>query len=437
MTRARSLIVPVGLSSVLVVMLWCFATQHRQHVNGTIKSAVLTEGDGHYMYLWLRSIAMDGDIHLANEYRLYGNSWGYRVDRDGRTNNVFPAGPGLLRIPFFWLGRGYIRVANLFGAEIATHGYTVTDNLFAFLSTCLAGFLVLVFAAWTLLRWGVHSVVVLTAAIVGLFGTNLYYYSTWQASYGHAFAACGIAGLLWLWFSRRRRETLSYWLLAGFAIGVAALSRLQEILWLLLPAIEVIILASTAIKNGNPNQAVQWCMRGLACLVVCITLVLPHFYINAFNFGSPFAIPQGADFMRWHDSKFFAVLFSKNGLISTHPITLAMLGLVCVPREFRWRALGVLVMGIIATYVNGCVRDWWGGAAFGQRRMLTFAFVWIVGFGLIAQRLFDLRLKERRIGVTAFISLVALCALLTIESVHRGYYRDRRTPRPFTIVVWR
>src|SRR5436305_6413024 len=98
---------------------------------------VLARGDGHMMYLMARSTALDGDWRFDNDLARFGDPWRQRTTRTGRKAIAHPIGPALVWTPLIWITQGGAVIANLFGAAIELHGYTLWHQRFVFLSSAL------------------------------------------------------------------------------------------------------------------------------------------------------------------------------------------------------------------------------------------------------------------------------------------------------------
>jgi hypothetical protein len=76
-------------------------------VFATCPSAWRPGADGHYSYIYARSIAFDGDIDFTNDYRLCGDPFRLGGDRgSGRPDNIFYVGPAIFCAPELFLMRG-------------------------------------------------------------------------------------------------------------------------------------------------------------------------------------------------------------------------------------------------------------------------------------------------------------------------------------------
>lgn len=77
----------------------------------------------------------------------------------------------------------------------------------------------------------------------------------------------------------------------------------------------------------------------------------------------------------------------RNGWFSTTPVAYAaVIGLVVVPRRARLVGAGLLAAVAVQVYLNSTILDWWGGAAFGQRRMCNVTLPLVFGLATLAWR---------------------------------------------------
>ncbi|MCZ7544621.1 MAG: hypothetical protein M5R40_14360 [Anaerolineae bacterium] len=149
-------------------------------------------GDGHVIYAYVRSLLIDGDLHLENEYRhhwpvagLYGrlreagtDAIIHAVDPDqpaykdpeSRTNpnyglppvlrtptghvaNQHAVGPALLWAPFFLLGHGVAVGVNLLGGAVPLDGYSLPYTIAVGFGTALMALGAMLLAYAMLLRY--------------------------------------------------------------------------------------------------------------------------------------------------------------------------------------------------------------------------------------------------------------------------------------------
>jgi hypothetical protein len=105
-------------------------------------------------------------------------------------------------------------------------------------------------------------------------------------------------------------------------------------------------------------------------------------------FGSITELPQGARYTRLEAPMVGELLFApRNGWFSTTPVAYAaVLGLFALPRRARLVAAGLIAAVALQVYLNSTILDWWGSAAFGQRRMCNVTLPLVVGLAALVAR---------------------------------------------------
>jgi hypothetical protein len=346
---------------------------------------VLARGDGHMMYLMARSTALDGDWHYDNDLARFGDPWRQRVTPTGRKAIVNPIGPALVWTPLIWIAQGGAVVANLVGADIPLHGYTPWHQRFVFLSSAL-------FACAAVLLGGALARRLLggtwsaTYAVVAvLLGTSLTYYATHMPSYSHAMDAIACAAFLFYWAVTLGRHDRRRWIVLGALLGLAALVRVQELAMGVVVALEVGV---ETVRRRRWRALWPWWLGGAAALVVALIVFVPQLLEWRIVFGSFAGLPQGARFTRFEAPMIGEVLFSaRNGWFSTTPIAYAaVIGLVLLPRRAWLVGAGLIAAVAVQVYLNSVIFDWWGGAAFGQRRMCNVTLPLVVGLACLLWR---------------------------------------------------
>jgi hypothetical protein len=343
---------------------------------------VLARGDGHMMYLMARSTALDGDWRFDNDLARFGDPWRQRVTATGRKAIAHPIGPALVWTPLIWIAQGGAVIANLFGAAIQLHGYTLWHQRFVFLSSALFACGAALLAAWLARRLFAGPWAAAYGAIAVLLGTSITYYGTYMPSYAHAMDAFACAGFLAYWAITVGRSDRRRWLVLGALLGVATLVRVQELAMGIVVALEVVVEAVR--RRGG----LAWWLGGALALAVTVVVFAPQLYEWHVVFGKVTELPQGARYTRLEAPMIGELLWApRNGWFSTTPIAYAgVLGLLCLPRR-RWLvAAGLLAAVAIQVYLNSTILDWWGSAAFGQRRMCNVTLPIAVGLAAVIWR---------------------------------------------------
>src|SRR5262249_15866820 len=69
----------------------------------------------------------------------------FHMDRPGPRHEAYPIGTAILQVPFFLVAHGVVLAANVFGAGIPSHGYTLLDQRLTLFGPLLAGFATVAF----------------------------------------------------------------------------------------------------------------------------------------------------------------------------------------------------------------------------------------------------------------------------------------------------
>lgn len=354
----RRLALAVTLSTVAIVLMVVIAT--------LLGPRQLVAGDGHYVFAVGRSLAYDGDLDLTNQYRIMGDRWGLGRDPcdDGWRLPPREIGSGLVMIVGLWLHLGL-------GAGPAS------EPVFA----CLGA------AASLGLTW-LGSVRALEASELGLtharaeglaavavLGFVVPYYAFAASGYAHATDAMVCAWLAWALLARKPAVVV------GGLLACAVLTRLQNLLWLLWPLVELLEPDRNCGTAQSPRRDRSLRLAGIAAIGLLglapqVWLGLVHPGSERGPFGWTLAFFNLDDYAR----DLARVLFGVHGLVRWTPIAgIAVLGLGLRSDKYPrcWPALALLA-GLWLLLAS--VRDVDGGDAFGARRLA--GVVVLVALGL-------------------------------------------------------
>ena len=346
-------------------------------------------GDAHYVFAAARSLAFDGDLDLTNQYWRMGDRWG--LGRD-------PALDGW-RLPPREIGASLAMVPGLLVHHLAGIGPAWEPTFAsAFAALSLAGLWLGCLACLDACddragRARDPARGWLAAAIV--LASVAPFYAIGRSGYSHAPDALACAWLTWALVARRGPA------LIGALLACTVLIRMQNLLWLLWPLLEL----ARAPAEQRKHELGRVC--GIAA-VACLGLA-PQIWLALAHPGSV----HGA--IRW-DASFFdldalgrdlvRVLFGVHGLIRWTPLAgLALIGLSWASPERRAIAWPSLL--VIAALVLLCasVRDVEGGDAFGARRLAGIVALLGIGLSSVHDRL---ALAGRRVLLGACWVAVAI-----------------------------
>lgn len=391
---------------------------------------MLARGDGHYMYLGTLSLILDRDFDMNNQYVAHGDPFGLGAERTPNGQPyMYPIGLSIVQSPFFVLAHAAAFVANLFGADVPMHGYSYFHQRIAFLGALLVGWLALVFAYRTARRRVSETAALYGVALIGL-GTGLLFYSALWVSYAHAWTAFTVAWLIDRWDATRGRTDARRWAELGALVGLAALVRLNDVPFAVLPAAEWAVLAA---RTRDRRGVVRLVGLGLLATACALIVVSPQLLHNWRMMGSPFAVASyTAWYMRWDSPFMWEVLFSPHqGLFVWTPIAyFGAVGLAAAPRGARALAVGLAATFLIQVWINGASWDWWGGFGYSARRLLDATLPLTVGVAFGIEKLRAWHHRFPRVAPHALAALFfAPCVAMNVsQSWFMANFRLKPTP---------
>ncbi len=386
----------------------------------------LVRGDGLAYYMWLDSIAGDGDMDLENQAQRFAHVNGYQVfyyEPTGRYASVFAYGGALLWAPFQRVaasmdGLGWLRIND-------THFWTYQGVLFPYslmtmLGTNLMALASIILAYKSARLYATPGVSALASLMI-FWGTPALYYSAIEPLNPHVPGMLLTSLLIygWLTLSKRAKPAWAYFAL-GLTAGLATLVRWQ----LALNALPLcLVLAYRFIKA--PRK--QW-RNVLAFSLGFLAFIWHLMYTWNWMFGSPLVIPaeaRGQAGFLGPPVHLFKVLFSdERGLFVWSPLTLlATLGLTRLARRHWQQFIGRMSITALQALVNGGVVDWWGGWSFGMRRMTELYPIYVIGLAAFTSWLPPLARRWAILyqGATRVLAVLALGFSLLLLLSHLNF----------------
>ena len=376
---------------------------------------VLARGDGHMLYLMARSTALDLDWTFDNDLARFGDPWNEPRTETGRKAIIHPIGPALVWTPLIWIAQLGAVTANVFGADIATHGYTLWHQRFVFLSSVLFACGAVLLGRRVARHIGLGPWASSYAGVAVLLGTSLTYYATYMPSYSHALDAFTCAAFLAYWALTIGRRDVRRWLVLGLLLGFATLVRTQELAMGIVVAVEVIAALIKSPRDPRPL------VGGALVLAIASVVMIPQLVEWYVVFGKVTELPQGARYTRFEAPMVMELLFShRNGWFSTTPLAYAgVLGLFALPRRARLVAIGLFAVVAIQVYLNSTILDWWGSAGFGQRRLCNVTLPIVVGLAALIWRAGRV-VRRVPIWLPHIVLVVLFAPLIATNLMHVG-----------------
>ena len=333
-------------------------------------------------YAYIRSPVIDGDLLFWNEAEPKGFWAEVPPSPTGKCPNVWSLGPALLWAPFFLLGHAATLIANWWGiASLPADGYSTLYIAFTGVASAFYGFLGVLLVYRFLRRYQPHPVALLAAATIWM-ATPVFFYTYHMNFYAHSVSMFSVALFVDLWDGTRGQQHGWRYLALGATAGLMALMRWQNILFLVLPLLELGVEGRSRLRQGEGWGSLAGSLLGRLGLLAAAGLIVfsPQMAMWQVLYGQFLTIPQGEGFMQWSQPHLWGVLFSSNrGLFWWEPVAvLALAGLFLLLRRRPLLGGGFLLIIALEVYVNSVAGRWWGGGGFGPRRfdMLAPILAW-------------------------------------------------------------
>ncbi|MBK5298604.1 MAG: hypothetical protein JJE40_15735 [Vicinamibacteria bacterium] len=348
------------------------------------------QSDGFYYFAHLRSLWFDRDDDLANDYRLLGFGDKARLftpTPTGHAQSAWSVGPSLAWAPFFAVGDRIALTLAARGHAVATDGTSYPYRQ----AVCVAGLfwgLVGLFCCYRLARvYTTGGWAALAVSVVAL-GSFILWYLVKEPSMAHAPSMAAVAIFTWLWAATRGRRTTWQWAALGLLAGVMGAMRWQNVLFVLLPAIEWTVTAMGPWRSPSRQNLLADLRHGLLFAALAVVGLLPQMLAWKAIYGTWLAVSPISPQIRWWDSHWDEVLWSsRNGLFAMSPVLyVGALGLPLLWRRDRLATVAALTAFGAMVFLNGAVEDWWGGSAFGGRRFDGTMPLLVLGTALALER---------------------------------------------------
>lgn len=314
-------------------------------------------------YAWARTIIIDGDLNVGNEYAHYGIN--APNTPTGLTHNQWSAGSALLWLPAMFATHLFVEASNTVSAD----GYSWPYPFAASLTSALAGFLATLFTYRASLRF-FQPLAALLATLGAWLATPLVFYQYHQPLMAHANDAFISAAILLTWLIARNRQFPAHLqVLHGALIGLSIWIRPQNGLFVVIFGLDIVF---DTLRSGWRTQLPRtvWLASGCALLTVPLLLfwriVFGSWLLNTYD------ATEGGSF-NWLATHAVDVLFSSDrGLFVWTPIAvLSLLGIYALYQRNQRLAVLFSLFALGQFYVISSWSVWAGGDAFGPRFWLV------------------------------------------------------------------
>jgi len=378
---------------IALIILFSLLIAAKQSVTGG-----LSGGDSIYYYSALRSIIIDNDLDFENEYQFFINTRSdftgfsklpikpHRNKITGKHYLKYPIGTIISWAPFFILAQIIGYIAYFFsGNTIYVSGFSQIHYYLVSLSSiffsALAFFIIFRYMRKYL---SISKNEAFLGCLLAALATPLTYYILFLPTYSHAASMfwCSLFVFFFLEIWRKAKLTLKNALLLSFLFTMAILTRSQNFLLLIIPA--MIILFSNKTTHPYPKFFLP---KILLFFLTSFILFAPQLLLNNYLHGGYLSSGIGAlRFPYLLNPKIFYVLFSlKKGLFVWAPLTLISTVGVLLIKEKALR-LSFILFFLLQLYI---VSSWYyfnQGDSYSIRMLINCSFMFALGMALLAKR---------------------------------------------------
>lgn len=343
--------------------------------------------DGAGYYAPARSIVVDGDLDLQNEYEFFVQDRplaAIRPDpKTGKYYSQYPIGVSLIWLPAVYVAHGISLVAGW-----PATGYTTLYYWFVCFWSALLAFGALL-RLFRFLNRTFDRTTSFWAVFTGWTATNLFYYMFFEASISHAVSFA----LMTLFFlqayklhSQPKGNLILEWFKMGLLMGGVFLIRYQDgIVWLV-PGMVALGQYISAFRQKAMPRVRSLVVAHVVTALALVLTILPDLWINRMHHGKWWV--SGPEYYHgtfvasqwWYGLK---VLFSAHhGLVFWTPITLlAILGLFLNPKRAERPVL--LMTLLLHIVVTGFWSFWHGAQSYSHRFFVGYVPLFIYGLALL------------------------------------------------------
>jgi hypothetical protein len=376
-------------------------------------------GDGWFGFLYLRALIVHHTLDMRTVAPDFLPFFGLLGPGQHMPNRC-PIGPVFLWLPFYLVALLVDAIGQL------GHFAWARPHHPPRLQIVISGYgtLLIVLLGWRALFRLIERHLDRSAArlggLVAVFATPILFYTVHHSFYQHGPAFGVVCLFVESWDRTRDRSDLRRFATLGALAGFAAMMRLQESLFLLLPGCEVL----AHLLRGPQRQ--RWLLGGLTCLLTTLLAFSPQLAAWHYYTGHALSPPQ-IEPLRFAQPFVATALFStRAGLFPWTPVAyLAVAGIIwtLLARDTagRLRSLvgGLLLVFVGDLYIVSCAWLLHSGYTFGSRRLSDGALLIGLATAALFARLRGRRGRQLLLGFVAFCAVynATLCELLRLRKI--------------------
>jgi len=380
---------------------------------------IIGKDDPTYYFSYVRSLVVDHDLDLKNEYEHFG-IYAYSTTPLGRPVNVYSFGLPLLVSPFYLVTHAILSTLSSAGFSVSTDGYGLPYQLVFSLAGIFYGMLGLSIC-YSMLSIYFNKKTTTLSVVTIMLCSNLFYYFEREPFMSELCSFFIVSLFFYLWHEIfiRVKSTCYYWF--GLCAGMMVIVRQQNIGYFLVTAISTLVFIRSSLGTLLPRRAYM-VVAGI------IIAVVPQMVVWQFVFGSPLVYSYGEQtFIYKFEPKLLQVLFSsKHGLISWHPIVIfCLVGLLMAVRKYKVLSITFISCFLLQLYINSSWVSWWFGYSFGHRGFIGCSLFFCFGLAFLFSQDFMANkqvISYMLVGLLACWNMLLMLAYLSGMVPMEGYF---------------
>lgn len=371
----RSITHPYSLLAIVLYAVVAFTHRDSVRTYNHIDRAICYDMGGYYAYMpaWF----INGDYSFEFMAKRPQQAFLIKATHaDGSTikMNKYSIGPALMASPFFLIGHleAYIQ-------QVPQDGFSYT-YLFWIVTGCIIYTLLAFFALrWILLKYFKDLAVATTILALGI-GTNLLHYTTYDFMMSHTYSFSLFCWVLFLMIKWLDQQRLFYLLSAGFLAGILGVTRLPNLVFLMVPAFWAVNSRQAFVERLQLYWKHKFSL--LLVLVLFIIPFLPQFWYWHYATGLYLTNPYSSnnEGFYWLEPMLAEILigYRKGWLIYTPMMIFAFIGFISLYKKHHQLFPVLFTYALISLYLTSAWGCWWYGGSFGMRALVECSVAFAV-----------------------------------------------------------
>ena len=353
---------------------------HNQRYN-----TVVSDGKGYYAYLPALFIYHDlsfkfnEEIERVKHPETMYTDYRYKLDQE-RVYTKYYVGTCIAYSPFFLAAHG-LSIAMGWDAD----GYTSVYHGSIVLAAIFYSMLALLFFGKILDFYCVKNWVKIFAILGSYFGSNWFYYTTWESSLSHPYSAAIIAIFIYYVLIFKSKPTIQIAVIIGLLLGFITLIRPINILVILfLP------LFFTSFKSFNffVKEYIFRLPIIVPTLLAFFAVVSLQLIIYKIQIDNWFIYGYGHETFYFLKPHILDFLFSfRKGFFVYAPLfVFSLLGLWMWQKVNKFQPIWWVISFFIIAYIFSSWHMWWYGGTWGTRVFIEYLLFFTIPLALFFDR---------------------------------------------------